>query len=235
MTSTGDIFLAGGTLTVSSGAVVSNANAYIGYEVDGIVNVTGAGSQWNNSGDIQVGYYAFGFVSQLNITNGATVTSVNGVLAPYGDSETNAVVTVLGAGSSWTMSGDLTVGMATGGTLPNDTGGTLTISNGGVVSDVNGIIASSSVATLSLIHISTTLALTSTGSSSTNRNGWTLGTGVEWGFAAHWSAKLEYDYVHFNTVSYNATDTTALGVVTTPAKSATSYMNIVKAGVSYRF
>jgi outer membrane autotransporter protein len=147
MTSTGDIFLAGGTLTVSSGAVVSNANAYIGYEVDGIVNVTGAGSQWNNSGDIQVGYYAFGFVSQLNITNGATVTSVNGVLAPYGDSETNAVVTVLGAGSSWTMSGDLTVGMATGGTLPNDTGGTLTISNGGVVSDVNGIIASSSVAT----------------------------------------------------------------------------------------
>jgi outer membrane immunogenic protein len=82
---------------------------------------------------------------------------------------------------------------------------------------------------------STTLALASTGSSSTNRNGWTLGTGVEWGFAAHWSAKLEYDYVHFNTVSYNATDTSALGVVTTPAKSATSYMNIVKAGVAYRF
>ena len=84
------------------------------------------------------------------------------------------------------------------------------------------------------IH-SDTLALSSTGSSSSNRNGWTLGTGVEWGFAAHWSAKLEYDYVHFNTASFNATDTSAVGVVTTPAKSATSYMNIVKAGVAYRF
>jgi outer membrane immunogenic protein len=81
---------------------------------------------------------------------------------------------------------------------------------------------------------STTLAVTSNGSSSTNRNGWTLGTGVEWAFAAHWSAKLEYDYINFNTVSYNATDTSAAGVVTTPAKTATSYMNIVKAGVAYR-
>jgi outer membrane autotransporter protein len=147
LSSTGDLFIAGGTVTFSAGAVVSNVNAWVGYEADAIVNVTGAGTQWNNSGDINIGYYASGFVSQLNITNGATVTSVNGILAPYGDSETNAVVTVSGAGSSWTMSGDLTVGMAQGGTLPNDTGGTLTISNGGVVSDVNGIIASSSVAT----------------------------------------------------------------------------------------
>jgi len=144
----GDLYLYGGTLTISSGAVVSNANSWVGYEADGVVVVTGAGSQWNNSGDINIGYYSGGpFLATLNITNGATVTSVNGILAPYGDSETNAIVTVSGAGSSWTMSGDLTVGMAQGGTLPNDTGGTLTISNGGVVSDVNGVIASSSVAT----------------------------------------------------------------------------------------
>lgn len=82
---------------------------------------------------------------------------------------------------------------------------------------------------------STTLALASTGSSSSNRDGWTLGTGVEWGFAANWSAKLEYDYVHFNTANYNATDIAASGAVTTPAKSATSYMNILKVGVAYRF
>jgi len=82
---------------------------------------------------------------------------------------------------------------------------------------------------------STTGALLATTSNSTNRNGWTLGTGAEWAFAAHWSAKLEYDYIKFNTVNFNATETPVLGAVTTPARSATSYMNIVKAGVAYRF
>jgi outer membrane autotransporter protein len=147
LTSTGDINLNSGTLTISNGGVVSGANAYVSYEADATVNVTGAGSQWNNSGDIQVGYFAYGFVAALNITNGATVTSANGILAPYGDSGTNAVVTVSGAGSSWIMSVNLTVGVADSGTLPNDTGGTLTIANGGAITDVNGIVASGSVAT----------------------------------------------------------------------------------------
>jgi outer membrane autotransporter protein len=147
LSSTGDVYFNSGTLTISNGGVISGANAYVSYEGSATVNVTGAGSQWNNTGDIQVGYFSYGFTAALNILNGATVTSVNGVLAPYGDSETNAVVTVSGAGSSWIMSGDLTVGLAAGGTLPNDTRGALTISNGGAVTDVNGIIASSSVAT----------------------------------------------------------------------------------------
>jgi outer membrane immunogenic protein len=82
---------------------------------------------------------------------------------------------------------------------------------------------------------STSVAVTNTGTNSTTRNGWTLGTGVEWAFAAHWSAKLEYDYIKFNSVSYNNTDITPAGVVTTPARSATSYMNVVKVGAAYRF
>jgi outer membrane immunogenic protein len=81
----------------------------------------------------------------------------------------------------------------------------------------------------------TTGAVTSVGSNSTNRNGWTLGTGAEWAFAAHWSAKLEYDYVKFNTVNFNSTDVASTGVVTFPARSATSYINIVKVGAAYRF
>jgi outer membrane immunogenic protein len=83
---------------------------------------------------------------------------------------------------------------------------------------------------------STTGATTSAGIDSTNRNGWTLGTGVEWAFAAHWSAKLEYDYVNFSTVNFNSTDTAVpAGTVTNPARSATSYMNIVEVGAAYRF
>jgi len=77
--------------------------------------------------------------------------------------------------------------------------------------------------------------VTTTGTNSTNRSGWTVGTGAEWAFAPHWSAKFEYDYVKFNTVNYNTTDTTPAGVVTTPARSATSFMNVMKVGLAYRF
>jgi len=87
----------------------------------------------------------------------------------------------------------------------------------------------------STVTNTTTGALTSTGNNSTTRNGWTVGTGAEWAFAAHWSAKLEYDYVKLNSVTYNATDTTPAGVVTTPLRSATSNINIVKVGAAYRF
>jgi outer membrane immunogenic protein len=77
---------------------------------------------------------------------------------------------------------------------------------------------------------------TSNGSASETRTGWTIGTGAEWSFAPHWSAKLEYDYVDFSTANWNSTLTNvATGVVTNPARSATSYMNIVKLGVAYRF
>ena len=77
---------------------------------------------------------------------------------------------------------------------------------------------------------------TSNGLASSTRDGWTIGTGAEWGFAPHWSAKLEYDYVDFSTANYNSTDTkVSNGVVTTPARSATSYLNMVKLGAAYRF
>jgi outer membrane immunogenic protein len=76
---------------------------------------------------------------------------------------------------------------------------------------------------------------TNNNTSSTTRNGWTVGTGVEWGFAPHWSTKLEYDYVKFTTANYNNTDTTVAGVVTFPGRSATSNLSMVKLGVAYRF
>src|ERR1019366_1444389 len=45
--------------------------------------------------------------------------------------------------------------------------------------------------------------LANTSTSASDRSGWTIGTGVEWGFLPHWSAKLEYDYVKFSTANYN--------------------------------
>ncbi|THD63213.1 MAG: porin family protein [Bradyrhizobium sp.] len=67
------------------------------------------------------------------------------------------------------------------------------------------------------------------------RDGWTVGTGVEWGFAEHWSAKLEYDYVKFMTANYVNTAVSVSGAVTFPGRSATSNLSIVELGVAYRF
>ena len=77
--------------------------------------------------------------------------------------------------------------------------------------------------------------ITNTDTNAQNRNGGTVGAGVEWGFAEHWSAKLEYDYVKFATAHYVNTAVAASGAVTFPNRIATSSLNIAKAGVSYRF
>jgi len=71
--------------------------------------------------------------------------------------------------------------------------------------------------------------------SSETRNGWTVGGGVEWGFAPHWSAKLEYDYVKFATANFSINEINAAGVVSSPLRSATSSLSMVKAGIAYRF
>ena len=83
---------------------------------------------------------------------------------------------------------------------------------------------------------------TSNGTTSSTRNGWTLGAGVEWGITRNWSAKLEYDYVNFGTANYTENDVdigvgggSPAGTLTPFSRSATSYLNIVKLGVAYRF
>jgi outer membrane immunogenic protein len=78
-------------------------------------------------------------------------------------------------------------------------------------------------------------AVFGTSASSETRDGWTVGAGVEYGVTPHVSLKLEYDYVGFETANFTSTDTSAAGVVSTPSKSTTSSMNIVKGGVAVRF
>jgi outer membrane immunogenic protein len=74
------------------------------------------------------------------------------------------------------------------------------------------------------------------GAVSYTRDGWTLGLGTEYAFASHWSARLEYDYVGFRTQNFRVTDVAvAGGAVTTPARSATGNLNMLKGGIAYRF
>jgi outer membrane immunogenic protein len=63
-------------------------------------------------------------------------------------------------------------------------------------------------------------------------SGWTLGAGTEVAFAPHWSAKLEYLYVDLGAV----TNTIVVGgAVPSLTDHGRVQMNVMRAGVNYRF
>jgi T5SS/PEP-CTERM-associated repeat protein len=113
-----------GTLDIQLGGEVNNSAAGIGanFGSTGMVNVTGVGSKWTNSGDLFVGGFGTG---TLNVQNGGVVTNAVGFIG-------NGTVTVTGAGSNWTNSSTVEVGRF--GT------GTLNVQNGGVVTNTFGDI-----------------------------------------------------------------------------------------------
>ena len=98
-----------GSLEITDGATVTNGNhADIGSNPgsEGLVTVSGASSEWVNSGWLKIGYSGSG---SLEITAGATVTNGNHVQMGVNTSG-KGVVTVSGEGSIWTIADNLTVG-----------------------------------------------------------------------------------------------------------------------------
>ena len=125
---TGDFHVgADGTATanIKGGSTVSDANGVIGVDdtAHGTANVSGTNSKWTNSGNLTVGHFGTG---ALNITSGGVVSNAgNGLVGDSGDS--HGTVTVDGAGSMWTNSGSLDVGLDGHGTLNITHGGTVTV------------------------------------------------------------------------------------------------------------
>ena len=74
---------------------------------------------------------------------------------------------------------------------------------------------------------------TNSAAASTTRTGWTAGGGLEWGFAANWSAKVEYLYVDLGTVSYISPNTATVTATINHSHRITE--NIARVGVNYRF
>jgi T5SS/PEP-CTERM-associated repeat protein len=112
---------ASGTLTVDSGNLLSQIGE-IGYSTGatGVVNISGTGSTWNSSFEIDVGYHGAG---TLNITGGGAVSGDYGEIG-Y-ESGSHGMATVDGVGSKWTCNYGVAVG--------NYGVGTLHITNGGTV------------------------------------------------------------------------------------------------------
>jgi T5SS/PEP-CTERM-associated repeat protein len=120
-----------GTLNITGGGTVnnyekdvkpdyaSNSRIFVGYNSGsiGTVTVGGADSILTNSGGLYVGYYGGG---TLNITDGATVTNVSGLIGTYSDLA--CAVNVDGAGSTWNNLSGLRI-----------ESGKLNITNGGAV------------------------------------------------------------------------------------------------------
>ena len=78
-------------------------------------------------------------------------------------------------------------------------------------------------------------AVLGTASGSENRSGWLIGGGAEWGFAAHWSAKLEYDFMDFGTTNVARNVLTGASAGTTNYRDQNLKLNVIKVGLNYRF
>ena len=117
-----------GTLTVSSGGLVSSNSAVIGRNSgsDGSqVTITGSGSRWENTFEIEVGQVSD---AVLEILDGGVVASAQGEIAE--DLASNSSVLIDGSGSMWEMTGSLFIG---GGSTASGGSGTLNIENAGHV------------------------------------------------------------------------------------------------------
>ncbi|GEO85458.1 MULTISPECIES: autotransporter domain-containing protein [Alphaproteobacteria] len=112
-----------GHLNVLSGSDVTSANSIIanGTNTTGAALVDGTGSSWNTTGSLLVGG---GGVGTLDVTNGGYVQSGTATVANLA-SASGSNVNVDGAGSEWSILGDLYLG--------SDGTGSLKITDGGGV------------------------------------------------------------------------------------------------------
>ncbi|WP_370677325.1 autotransporter domain-containing protein [Pleomorphomonas sp. PLEO] len=113
-----------GSLAISGGGTVVDTRANIadGIGSSGSATIAGNGSTWTNSGALYVGG---GGVGTMTVSAGGTVTSTIGAIGNLASSSTSSV-RVTGAGSSWTTSDELFVGLYGNATLAVDSAGTLT-------------------------------------------------------------------------------------------------------------
>jgi T5SS/PEP-CTERM-associated repeat protein len=123
----------GNSLTITNGGAVYDTAGCLGWRsANNTATVTGPGSLWSGTMDIEIGISGGG--NQLTITNGGLVVSPSGTIggAPLPSNTNNAVV-VTDPGSVWSNSAPVSVG-------DFGFGHTLTITNGGAVYDTWGYI-----------------------------------------------------------------------------------------------
>ncbi|MEZ6094388.1 MAG: PEP-CTERM sorting domain-containing protein [Pirellulaceae bacterium] len=178
-----------GFLNVSNGSTVSNTgSAVLGGNApfSGLAIVTGANSQWNNSGSLTVGDHGSG---TLNVVSGGFVSNSSGYVGR--NTGSSGVVTVTGANSQWNNS-SLWVGYYGSGTLNVVSGGIVNNSYGYV-----GVESGSGVVTV-------------TGAGSQ----WNNSASLDVGMRGDGTLNIESGGVVNNTFGYVGTLSGSTGVVT---------------------
>jgi fibronectin-binding autotransporter adhesin len=116
-----------GSMTISDGVAISSFSGFLGQASGsmGTATITGAGSKWTLSSQLEVGNSGSG---QLFVAAGGQVSNTVGLLGDNANS--TGVATITGAGSTWTNSSMLYVGNAGNGSLRVEAGGHVSDSNG---------------------------------------------------------------------------------------------------------
>lgn len=146
---------------------------------------TGSGISWTNSGFIgggQIGcdyqFYGHFVIGARNMLEGTTLNSGatfnGGPAAGYTANSDTSWVDLLTARIGYTAMPELLIYFQ-GGAAWTRNNAYISAPNGAQVGQVGG-----------------------------NRSGWTIGGGLEWMFAPHWSTFLEYNYMDFGTTSGTA-------------------------------
>jgi T5SS/PEP-CTERM-associated repeat protein/autotransporter-associated beta strand protein len=145
-------------------------NTYVGYSPKAsknLLSISGTDTTLNNFGNATVGDAGKG--NSMVISNGGTVSDVNGYIGSASTSLSNSVL-VTGAGSIWSNSGTLTVG--------NAGGGTLTIANQGNVVAKEGVIIASQVGSSGTLGIGSLPSSSGSGTLTTPSITFGLGKGT---------------------------------------------------------
>lgn len=175
-----------GDLTIQDGAdLITGGANNIGYMPGavGTVHITGAGSRWNNAGNLYLGFRGSGM---LTVEAGAEVDNASALLGSVSGSL--GKVTVTGAGSRWTSSNSLYVGREGEGTLAVDDGGEVIAGNlyaspdelkGDGTITVDGAVLDGNLIFDSANGIQTSLPFGSGGILTVRANGRDLGAGYK--------------------------------------------------------
>ncbi len=156
-----------GGLTISNGGAVAGNLGYIGRNAGiGTVLVTGAGSTWGMTNDLLVGDAGQGdmtIAAGASVINGGTVSVGNGA-AGFGS------VSITGAGSSWQISSNISIGSH--GT------GEVTVANGGALTSASGIVVAAFAGSNGALNIGATAAGAATAPGSVGATNIVLGLGA---------------------------------------------------------
>lgn len=154
------------TLNITNGGIVTDNLGYVGAgnNATGRVNISGAGSAWQNASLLMVGSNGDGSVV---VSDGGSLTSAGSYVGIVSGSRGDILVT--GANSTWINNGDMRFGENGGST-------SLTINNNGFVK-TNSIIIANDATSTGVLNIGSAAGYAATSAGNINTPIITLGSG----------------------------------------------------------